>query len=183
MKNLTRCGVLATVLCLNSAFAEVTDVSEAGFTTVHDMIVEAPRVEVWRAAISEVGQWWSADHTVSGDATRLTITATTQGCFCEKLGEDAGVVHQTVTMVNPNVLLRLSGGLGPLGLMGVAGNMTWEFEDDGENTRVRFTYAVGGYLAGGLDAVAAPVDGVIGEALRRLKAHVETGAAETANIE
>jgi hypothetical protein len=29
-----------------------------------------------------------------------------------------------------------------------------------------------------MDGIAAPVDGVIGEALRRLKAHIETGDAE-----
>ena len=47
----------------------------------------------------------------------MTIDARTQGCFCEVLGEGAGVVHLTVTFVNPGVILRLSGGLGPLGLM------------------------------------------------------------------
>jgi len=71
------------------------------------------------------------------------------------------------------VMLRLTGGLGPLGLMGVNGNMTWEFFDEGEGTRVKFTYAVGGYRQGGLDAVAVPVDYVIGEALDLLKAYVE----------
>ncbi len=82
----------------------------------------------------------------------------------------------TVSFVNPGVMLRLTGGLGPLGLMGVAGNMTWEFEDTEGGTRVTLQYAVGGYMSGGLDTVAAPVDGVIGEALTRLKTYVETGS-------
>ena len=93
----------------------------------------------------------------------------------EAIGEHAGVVHLTVTFVNPNVLLRLTGGLGPLGLLGVDGNMTWEFFDAEEGTTVRFAYVVGGYRPGGLDEMAGPVDHVIGEALRRLKAFVETG--------
>jgi hypothetical protein len=96
-----------------------------------------------------------------------------------RLGEDAGVVHLMVTMVSPGVVLRMTGGLGPLGLMGVNGNMTWEFDDDADGSRIKFTYAVGGYYAGGLDNIAAAVDGVIGEALLRLKAHIETGDAET----
>ena len=83
-----------------------------------------------------------------------------------------------VTFVNPGVILRLTGGLGPLGLMGVDGNMTWEFEDADGGTVVEFKYAVGGYLAGGLDGIAPAVDAVIGEQLLRLKRFVETGSAE-----
>jgi hypothetical protein len=45
---------------------------------------------------------------------------------------------------------------------------------------VKFAYAVGGYRPGGLDAVAGPVDFVIGEALGRLKAFVETGNPDDA---
>ncbi len=172
-----------TVLEAGSAVAEVADAEAGGFTTVNEAIIEAPRDVVWRSAIEEIGRWWSSAHTISGDASRLSIDARPQGCFCEYLGEDAGVVHLSVTMVNPMVLLRLTGGLGPLGLMGVDGNMTWEFSDADGATAVRFTYAVGGYRPGGLDSIAAPVDGVIGEALRRLKAHVEKGDAEQSDLE
>lgn len=159
------------------AAAEVIDAAPGGFSLVHEVTIAAPRPQAWDAAVNEVGQWWSSDHTISGDATRMSIDAQPQGCFCEAIGDHAGVVHLTVTFVNPNVLLRLTGGLGPLGLLGVDGNMTWEFFDaeDGDGTVVRFAYAVGGYRPGGLDEMAGPVDFVIGEALRRLKAYVETG--------
>ena len=140
-----------------------------------------PHAEV-RAAGDGV-RWCSSAHTVSGDARRLSISATPQGCFCESFGGGAGVVHLTVTMVNPGVILRLTGGLGPLGLMGVIGNMIWEFEDTDAGTRVRFTYAVGGYRAGGLEEMTGPVDNVIGDALARLKAYLETGDAENADSE
>lgn len=157
-----------------SALSEVTDSAPNGFTTVHEVTIDAPRAEVWTAAL-EIGRWWSDNHTISGDARRMTIDAQPQGCFCELLGRDAGVVHLTVTSVNPTVWLKLTGGLGPLGLMGVSGNMSWEFEDADRGTTVRFIYAVGGYRPGGLDEIAGGVDYVIGEALSRLKARVETG--------
>jgi hypothetical protein len=67
--------------------------------------------------------------------------------------------------------------------MGVNGNMTWEFLDADEGTRVRFTYAVGGYAKDGMETLAPAVDYVIGEALDRLKAYVETGNPETADLE
>ncbi len=163
------------VAMASTAVADVMDAAPSGFTTVNELTIDAPPSEVWSAAVNDVGQWWHSDHTISGDASRLRIDARPQGCFCEDLGDDAGVVHLTVTMVNPEVVLRLTGGLGPLGLMGVNGNMTWEFERRDGKTHVRFTYAVGGYRAGGLDAISIPVDSVIGEALRRLGAYVETG--------
>jgi hypothetical protein len=80
-----------------------------------------------------------------------------------------------VTTVSRDVNLRMTGGLGPLGLMGVNGNMTWEFFDSDGGTKIRFSYAVGGYYPDGLDTIADGVDAVIGEALQRLKAYIDAG--------
>jgi hypothetical protein len=178
MKHLVLVSVLSVLAV--AAQAEVTDSAENGFTTVHEVVIDADRAATWAAA---VGERWSDDHTITGDAGNMSIRARPQGCFCERLGNNGGVVHLTVTFVNPGTLLRLTGGLGPLGLMGVDGNMTWEFFDGEGGTRVKFAYAVGGYRPGGLGAIAIPVDYVIGEALQRLKAHVETGEAEQAQVE
>lgn len=166
-----------SVLALSGiASAEVLDAGPGGFSLAHEVVIDADRATVWQAAVGEIGDWWSSDHTISGDARNMSIDATPQGCFCETLGEKGGVVHMTVTFVNPQVLLRLTGGLGPLGLMGVDGNMVWELFDDEAGTRVKFSYSVGGYMSGGLDTIAGPVDGVIGEALLRMKTFVETGS-------
>ena len=157
----------------NEVLAEVMDSGPNGFSLVNELTIDASSAEVWRAAVDHVGQWWSNDHTISGDASNMSIDAVPQGCFCESIGDRAGVVHLTVTFVNPQIMLRLTGGLGPLGLMGVSGNMTWEFFDAGEATLVRFSYVVGGYRPEGLDGIAEPVDSVIGEALTLLKIYVE----------
>ena len=185
MKYTTLAGLIVCsfVLVGKTSYADVLGAEPSGFTSVNEATIDAPRQMVWSAAVNDIDQWWSSDHTVSGEANRLSITAKPQGCFCERLGEDAGVVHMTVTMVNPEVVLRLTGGLGPLGLMGVNGNMTWEFDEAGTKTDVKFTYAVGGYRQGGLDGIADPVDGVIREALLRLKAHIENGNADHINVE
>ena len=177
----TTCGILATLAAL-PAGADVTSAAVNGFTTVNEVVVAASPAEAWDAAIS-VGRWWSSDHTISGDAARMSIDAVTQGCFCESLGESAGVVHLEVTTVMPETSLRMTGGLGPLGLMGVNGNMTWDFDEAEGGTRIRFTYAVGGYMDGGLEQMAGPVDYVLGEALTRLKSYIETGSPEPAPVE
>ena len=181
MRNTTIVVLLALAAPL--ANAEVTDSAMNGFTTANEVIIAESRAETWVAAVGQIGRWWSSDHTISGDASRLSIRPEMQGCFCETLGDTAGVVHLVVTMVNPTHLLRMTGGLGPLGLMGVDGNMTWEFEDAEGGTRVSFTYAVGGYSKDGLDKIAPAVDFVIGEALGRLKAYVETGSPEPAPVD
>ena len=178
MKGLFTTTLLAALLAAGPVTAEVIDAATGGFTSDNEVVIDARRADAWRAAINDVGQWWSPAHTISGDASRLSIDAKPQGCFCETLGESAGVVHLTVTMVSPEVLLRLTGGLGPLGLLGAGGNMVWEFADAENGTQVKFTYAVGGYRPGGLEEFAAPVDYVIGEALQRLKTYIETGDAE-----
>ena len=168
-----------SVVCLLALLAlpargEVLDAAANGFTVQHSTLIAASRSEVYGAAVDKISQWWSSDHTMSGIADNLYITPKPLGCFCERLGQHGGVVHMTVTFVNPGVILRFTGGLGPLGLMGVNGNMTWEFAEHEDGTQVTVSYAVGGYMDGGLDAIAAAVDGVLIEQFTRLRNLVET---------
>jgi len=168
------CIVCSTSVFSTTALATVVDADGNGFTVAHETSISADRMAVYKAAIENVGAWWSSDHTVSGNAANMYFDARLQGCLCESLGQGAGLVHMNVTFVNPGVMMRLTGGLGPLGLMGVAGNMTWEFDDSEEGTTVTLNYAVGGYMSGGLDSIAGAVDGVLVEAMTRLKLYVET---------
>ncbi len=158
------------------ATASVQDSAESGFTIEHSVTLPVTRAVAWAAVVGDIGRWWNSEHTVSGDAANLYISAVPMGCFCERLGENGGLVHLMVTFVNPGVILRLTGGLGPLGLMGVSGNMTLEFEDLGDDpgqSTITLRYAVGGYRAEGLDELAEPVDAVLGEQLERLVDYVE----------
>jgi len=159
------------------ADADVTDAAANGFSVRQSTVITAETQVVYATTIDRISEWWESAHTISGDGSNLYIDARPHGCLCERLGPDGGLVHMTVTFVNPGVILRFTGGLGPLGLMGVSGNMTWEFEAVEGGTRVTWNYAVGGYLDGGLDAVAPAVDSVLTEQLRRLKSLVESGSA------
>ncbi len=160
------------------AQAEVLDAAAHGFTIHISTMINAERMAVYKAAVDNVGGWWHDDHTISGFARNMTIDARVPGCFCENLGQGAGIVHMTVTYLSPGVVLRLTGGLGPLGLMGVEGNMTWEFDDAEKGTVVTLNYAVGGYYADGLDSLAPAVNAVLEEAMTRLRAFAETGDPE-----
>lgn len=160
--------------------AEVVDAAANGFTLRIETTVNADRMDVYRSAVEDVGSWWHGDHTISGFASNLYMDLSVPGCFCENLGQGAAIVHMTVSYVSPGIVLRLTGGLGPLGLMGLDGNMTWEFDDNEDGTLVTLNYAVGGYYPDGLDALAPAVDGVLVDAMTRLRTFVETGAAEQA---
>ncbi len=165
------------LLLAELASADVLDARSDGFTVSQSALINASRHDVYRAAVVDIGEWWSDAHTMSGDASNMYIEARPQGCFCEALGDNGGVVHMTVSFVNPSVILRLSGGLGPLGLMGVYGNMTWEFDDSDEGTLVTWKYAVGGYLPQGLEQIAPAVDSVLTSQLNSLKTFLESRAA------
>ena len=128
----------------------MTDANDIGFSIRHSVTIQAPRTAVYDTFVNDIGKWWNAEHTVSGNSAGLYLEPKVHGCFCEVLGEGAGLVHLTVTFVNPGVMLRLTGGLGPLGLMGVNGNMTLEFDDGNEGTDVTLDYVVGGYRPDGL---------------------------------
>ena len=180
MQRIARTLVLLMALVAPAlpASADVRDADDGGFSIVHKLTIAAPRATVYGMVVDNVGDWWSSDHTFSGDAANLYMTAEPNGCFCERLGSDGGLVHMTVTFVSPGAMLRLTGGLGPLGLLGVNGNMTLEFnaqEGRDDVTDLTLTYIVGGYRPGGLDELAPAVDHVLREQLNRLREFAEQG--------
>ncbi len=160
-----------------TASAAVTDAAANGFAVHQELAIKAPADTIWRMLVSHTGEWWHSDHTYSGDAKNLYIEQRAPGCFCERLGDNGTVVHMMVTVVDPPRMLRLTGGLGPLGLMGIDGNLTFSLTAGEGLTIVRLDYAVGGYSKNGLDSIAPAVDRVLGEQLARLRALVETGSA------
>lgn len=174
--------VTAAICCLlaaapyTSVSADVVAAADNGFQIKRKIGIKAPPEIVWRSLIAHVGEWWSDAHTFSGNAHNLYMEATALGCFCERIGSDGSVVHLTVTFVNPSQMIRLTGGLGPLGLMGVDGNMTISLRPGDNFTTLELEYQVGGYTPNGLESIAPAVDAVLGEQIGRLREFVETGS-------
>lgn len=158
------------------ARAEVADSAANGFTVKIERQLEAPPLEAWQALVDRVGAWWHPDHTFSGDAANLSIDARAQGCFCERLPPDGELRHLTVVYAAPGKLLRLTGGLGPLQGLGVAGSLSIDLAPQDFGTKLTLTYAVGGYLDSGLGGWAPGVDGVLTQQMDRLTRYVATGS-------
>ncbi|MEJ2602852.1 MAG: ATPase [Gammaproteobacteria bacterium] len=174
-------AVAIFVLPMHRGAAEVVSSAANGFTVHTEIEVDGQIDGAWRMLTVHIGEWWDGAHTFSGEARNLYLETRPNGCFCEKLGDEGSVVHMTVTFVDPGRMLRLTGALGPLGLRGVAGNMTWSFGEAEGRTRIALHYAVGGYDPEGLDKLAPAVDRVLTEQLLRLQRLIQTGdpAGET----
>lgn len=160
---------LALLFCSVPALlsAEVVDSSPHGFTVHHKQTVSASPEEVYRQLI-QWGEWWSGDHSYSGDAGNFYLEPRANGCWCESLPNGGSVLHLLVVYIEPGKMIRLRGGLGPLQGMAVNGALTIALREENGNTTIELTYAVGGYYPGGLESLASVVDGVLGEQVSSL---------------
>ncbi len=166
-------GAVASLAIVGVARAEVADVSPQGFEIRHSVEIAAPAAKVWEALVRP-GRWWNSEHSWSGDSRNLTLDARPGGCWCEAL-PGGGARHMTVVYVAPDKEMRLEGGLGPFQFTGASGHMVWALAEKDGKTTLTWTYDVGGYVKGGIDKLAAPVDGVLGQQIGRFKRYVETG--------
>ena len=164
----------AMLLAAAPAGAEVTHSGAGDFTSEHQLTIAAPPAAVWRALV-EIGGWWSDAHSYSGKAANLTLAAQAGGCWCETLPDGGSVEHMRVVHVVPGRMLRMTGGLGPFQGESVTGVLTVTLAPAaGNSTALVATFRVAGAVAGaGLAAMAAPVDGVLGEQFVRLKRAAE----------
>lgn len=160
------------LLAAGGARAEVIDAQTNGFEVRHEVVVTAPASAVW-ATLVQPSKWWTPAHTWSGSAANLSLGAASGGCFCERLPNGGSVLHMTTVYAAPGARLVLSGALGPLQTSGASGALTVLLAEKGGRTTVTVTYDVGGYFKGGLDKIAGPVDGVVGQQVAGLKAAVE----------
>ena len=155
-----------------SAGAEVTAISDVGFASHNQVEIAASPEAAWQAML-EPRLWWNGEHTYSGDAANLTLSARAGQCFCETVPATGGEIeHMRVIYVAPGSTLRMTGGLGPLQSEPVTGVLTMTLEPDGEMTRISWDYVVGGYMRTPIAEIAPLVDQVVGEQLLRLATRI-----------
>lgn len=135
--------------------AKVISIKDHGFIVENQIQVERPSAQSWLALVNDVGKWWPADHTWWGKAENLSIQTRAGGCFCEVDGEKSAE-HMRISFVDPNKLLRMTGGLGPLQGMGMYGALDWQLKATDKGTQITLTYRVTGINPDGF-AQLAPV--------------------------
>lgn len=152
-------AITVSLLVPNLCGAKVLYASDSGF---HIRIAHEVKADpaVAYAQFLRVGEWWNGDHTWFGDAKNLSIDPVADGCFCETAG-DKSAKHMTVSYVDPERELRMTGGLGPLSGLGLHGAMNWMFEPlENGGTRIIHNYRVTGYYPEGLKGLSGIVDQV-----------------------
>jgi hypothetical protein len=151
-------------LTVGPAAGEVLSVDAGGFHIRHVVESAMPPAQAYADA------WWADSHTYSGAAGNLSLALNPGGCWCEALKDGGSVRHMSVEYVAPGSSVRLSGGLGPLQTMGVAGALAVSFAPKDSGATLTIDYRVSGRADGGWVGLSAAVDRVLGEQFARLAA-------------
>jgi hypothetical protein len=157
------------------AVAEVVSAGPNGFEVRHSVNLVIPQAKAF-TAFSEIQNWWSKDHTYSGDASRLSLQLRPGGCFCERLDNGGGIEHLRVTYVQPGERAVLTGSLGPLLYEATTGVLDVKVERIAGGSRVTMDYRAAGFAKGGAAEMAPIVDKVLGEQIKRLRIYAASGA-------
>ena len=151
------------------ALAAVESANADGFVVRHEVVVPGDRAHAF-ADVIHPERWWSDAHTWSGSAANLSLDPRAGGCWCEKWAKGEAE-HGVVIRVLADENLRVRAAFGPLQEMALNGVFDLTLADvEGGGTRIVATFRVNGPASANLDKLAAPVDGVIGEQVERLRA-------------
>lgn len=175
----------AALACSAPAAAELTRTTSDSFVSRHEVVVEASPKEVWLALISPA-DWWTDEHTWSGDSANLSLMPKAGGCFCETIPEvdepgrftlEGSVEHMRVVQAYPETALRMVGNLGPLQSEPVNGVLTIAISTVDNGTRIVWEYNVGGPMRYEAAVISKAVDGVMGAQLSALAKPLKVVAA------
>jgi hypothetical protein len=159
---------LSTLAIPAAAQAEVVSANANGFEVQHTIQTVVPQAAAFDA-FGRISQWWSKDHTYSGDPANLSLSLNPGGCFCERLPDGGGVEHMHVAYVVPGERVVLTGPLGPLLYEATTGVMDVKVERLAGGSRVTMNYRVAGFANGGGEKMAPLVDQVLAEQIARFR--------------
>jgi uncharacterized protein YndB with AHSA1/START domain len=164
-----------TALIATPATAEVVSAGSHGFEIQHVVNLVIPQPKAF-AAFGQVAQWWSKDHTYSGDSARMSLQMRPGGCFCETLDGGGGVEHMQVAYLQPGERVVLTGSLGPLLYEATTGVMDVKVERIAGGSRITMNYRAAGFANGNAEKMAPLVDQVLGEQMKRFRVFAAGGA-------
>jgi len=152
------------------AQAEVVSAGSNGFEIRHSVGMVIPAEQVF-ASFARIGDWWSGDHTYSGDAANLSLRLTPGGCFCERLKDGGGIEHMRVALVQPGERVVMTGALGPLLFEATTGVMDVSVERIAGGSRLILNYRAAGFAKSNAAELAPLVDKVLGEQVKRFRTY------------
>ena len=152
-----------------AAQAEVVSANAHGFEVRHTIQTVIPQAAAFDA-FGQISQWWSKDHTYSGDSANMSLSLRPGGCLCERIPDGGGgVEHMHVAYVAPGERVVLTGALGPLLYEATTGVMDVKIERIAGGSRITMDYRVAGFANAGGEKMAPLVDQVLAEQMARLR--------------
>jgi uncharacterized protein YndB with AHSA1/START domain len=167
-------AAIALIFLPAAAQAEVVHSESHGFEVSRSVDLARSPAEAL-TAFTQVANWWSKDHTYSGDPANLSLDARPGGCFCERFPGGGGIEHMRVTYFEPGQFLILTGALGPLLHEAVAGVMRVQVEKIAGGSRLTIDYRAAGFANGGAGKMAPRVDAMLGESINRYRSYADSG--------
>ncbi|MGH8030341.1 MAG: hypothetical protein ACREO3_10445 [Arenimonas sp.] len=155
------------LLAASPAFASVESATADGFLVRHEVMVPVDSKTAF-AELVHPEHWWNDAHTWSGSAANLSLDPRAGGCWCERWAKGEAE-HGVVIRVVRDESLRVRAAFGPLQDMALNGVFDLTLSHVEGGTKIVATYRINGPASANLDKLAAPVDGVIGEQVERLR--------------
>jgi hypothetical protein len=167
MKTLAALAILAAA----PASAEVVSATSTGFEVRETVPLVVPPDAAY-AAFRDLPDWWDPEHTYSGDSANLRLDLVPGGCFCERIPKSGGgVEHMHVTFVEPGKRVVMTGALGPLLYEATTGVMDMQIKLNAGGSQLVLDYKVAGFANGGAAKLAAAVDAVLADQLKRFRTY------------
>ncbi|MFI8685043.1 SRPBCC domain-containing protein [Rossellomorea sp. NPDC077527] len=130
-------------LAENKGGEETMEQSKA-FRIEQEVMIDAPREQVFKALTEQAGDWWEFKLAPEGVSSQFTFDAVPGGQFIEKWREDEGALWGTVYYVNAPEEIRLHGHLGMQGAVNSA--YTYRLIEKGESTLLQLSHAASGVI-------------------------------------
>jgi DNA-binding transcriptional ArsR family regulator/uncharacterized protein YndB with AHSA1/START domain len=152
--------------------AEPVDSSRPPVDVALDVVIAGSRRSVFESITARIDEWWGPP-AVDMRATGVSLETGLGGRFVEQWGDTGGQIIATVTGLEPDRYLRLTG---PFHFGLALGDATFDLEDTPRGTLVRFSFrAVGAIDPAVIEGIESGWATLVAS---RLKALVEAGSAE-----
>jgi DNA-binding transcriptional ArsR family regulator len=152
--------------------AERVDSSRPPVDVALDLMIAGSRHAVFESITERIGQWWGPP-ALDARATGVSLEPSLGGRFVEHWGDTGGQIVATVTGLEPDRHLRLTG---PFHFGLALADATFDLEDAARGTLLRFSFrAVGAIDPAVIDGIESGWTALVAS---RLKAFVEAGSAD-----
>jgi len=152
------------------ATAEIVSVDAHGFEVRHTINLVVPQAQAF-TSFSQIRNWWSKDHTFSGNSANLSLEMRPGGCLCERIDHGGGVEFMRVAFLQPGERVVLRGALGPTLFDANIAVMDVQVGRISGGSKITLTYRASGFDKGNGAELAPLVDQVLGEQMKRLRTY------------